>query len=117
MVDGMGQVLILFGYFLVLALVSDQDPIPILVVLGSTLVYPPIMFGFLWMRKNATRHCQMEQEKDELSMITSVTSAVTNYRVVADYFKRPVVVSQIEENVDLFNEAVSDTSALRDNNE
>ena len=52
----------------------------------------------------------------ETDVINEVDDTVENYRVIADYFKRPLVVTELEEKIGLLGRAVVDNLVVEINN-
>jgi ABC-type multidrug transport system fused ATPase/permease subunit len=53
----------------------------------------------------------------ELTLIDSMNDAVVNYRVVCDYYRRPKVTKQIEDDIDAYNKAFNARAGVRTMNE
>merc|ERR1719456_899417 len=79
-------------------------------------VYPILLISFLAFRGTKTARVSLRQDSKQVEMVEHVGMCVMNFRIIADYFRRPLVVDQFEHKVADLNKATSNADIVQANN-
>jgi ABC-type multidrug transport system fused ATPase/permease subunit len=112
-----GIFVMLSAYAIFLFSQSDDAVYIIYVMVANTVCYLSIMGIFLIFMGETTGTKQKLQEEMESALINHVGDCVTHYRVIADYYRRPMVASKIAKAIDVYNRAVISVGQTRTNSE
>jgi len=84
---------------------------------GVPLLICPVILGvFLCLREAKTKRVTEAQAHAQDSVVQQVTDAVQNYRLIADFAMRPIVVDKYEKAIDGLNAQENNSLAVVKNN-
>merc|ERR1719313_3023515 len=79
-------------------------------------LFPVAMYVFLNMRWKRTRRVQRAEEKELVKFLDHVEDVTNNYRMVADYYRRPLVVDALSQRIHDFSHIHHEVEAVQSNN-
>merc|ERR1712125_291639 len=80
------------------------------------VVCPVVLIVFLVCRENSTKAAVKLQAEDQNMVVHQVTDTVQNYRLIADFAMRPMIIDKYEKIIDVFQKSESDMLVTLTNN-
>eukprot|EP00746_Dinoflagellata_sp_MGD_P007118 gnl/MRDRNA2_/MRDRNA2_114051_c0_seq1.p1 gnl/MRDRNA2_/MRDRNA2_114051_c0~~gnl/MRDRNA2_/MRDRNA2_114051_c0_seq1.p1 ORF type:complete len:935 (+),score=199.99 gnl/MRDRNA2_/MRDRNA2_114051_c0_seq1:115-2919(+) len=114
LVKGFGKLFVILLYQTVGPLVQGKQPKPVVIL--PVVVFPIIMLSFLKIRNKKTLRACNEQDAKQNALVAHVDSTVMNYRLIADYNRRPYFVDMYEKRIGQFNATVTQAGLITVNN-
>merc|ERR1719230_608226 len=99
-----------------LALNNFEDIWTAAIPLLVTFVFPFLMVTFLHFRTQRTQHFDQLMDSAQNSMVDHVVDTVENFRLVADYVRRPHEAERYEEKILSYNKAFTNANMVQLNN-
>jgi len=81
------------------------------------VIFPVLQICFLWVRRSATTRAQFKENVMQDALVNHVEMTVVNYRLIADYNRRPLFEQKMEDAIKAYNGAAKDAGAVLKNNE
>ena len=110
------MILMIVLYLTYLGVRLGQDIIFITLLINS-ISYSTILLIYLKLRQRTTRDAQAKQEEKEITLVDQFGECVTNYRLIGDYYRRPMVAKRIVDSIEAYNKAVGNVRSVRMNSE
>merc|ERR1719454_722822 len=82
----------------------------------ALITFPVAMYFFLNLRWKKTRRVQRAEEKELVRFLDHVEDVTNNYRMVADYYRRPLVVDALSQRIHDFSHIHHEVEAVQSNN-
>ena len=111
------RVIFLVFIYLLYLTASLHEPLIVITMLVNAVSYTTILPIYLKLRQKTTRHMQDIQEYKEITLIDQIGECVANYRLIGDYYRRPMVARRVEESIGAYNDAVTKVASVRVNSE
>lgn len=109
-----GKILCALGFIVYTAASTRNE---VFLVLAPWPFLFPIVYFYIHSREANTELARKAMDKAKVSLDTYVGQTVEHYRTVADYWARPLVMSQAEEKIGVYNERLVHAGARRANDE
>lgn len=111
----LGRLGFILTYQVVYPLLIGKLPNPM--VIAPVLIFPFIMFTFLKIRNRKTLQVVDKTDAEQNSMVAQVCSTISNYRLIADYNRRPYFIKLYEAKIGAFNGAAVKAAIVCKNNQ
>lgn len=115
MIKSTGELFMILSFLaLAPALLGTEPRISGFVIIGC---FPLVLISFLLYRQKRTTKFVHAKERCQDALVGQVDRTVTNYRMIADYNRRPFFVARYEARIKDFNKAaIFEAQVLKNNN-
>jgi ABC-type multidrug transport system fused ATPase/permease subunit len=113
LIQQVGKLMCMIVYIFV---TSYDKPMVLGVAIVPLITFPVVLGVFLRLRMRTIDHYRLTMLDAETDVLAEVDDTVENYRVIADYFKRPLVVAELEEKCTSFRKSTINNRIVEINN-
>jgi len=107
----------LFQIYMAIAEMQDSGSYIGFVALLPSLFFPMVIRSILHVRSHVGTTLRNLQAEAHHELMLHADNTVSNYRMVADYFSRPLVVEECIDRIKVLNKRHTDMNAMTTNNE